>query len=370
MTATGPADAGCPACLDEFGAGAMFCEACGRALRAGPPPTSPATVTPPGTDPALQADPQAPPHGTPATGTPAPGAPAGPTSGCPACGADDAVADDGYCTQCGMLVARPRDHLEFEVDGAAAVTDRGRRRHRNEDHVWLSGHDGAVDVVVCDGVSVSFDPDVASEQATAVAGAALQRAAVGSTADIVAAVGAAADAVAALATTGDPRRAASNPACTVVAACVRGAVVSYGWVGDSRAYWVPAVGPVEQLTEDDSWAVHAVRNGVDAREAARDRRAHAITAWLGADAGPVAPRTATFTASQPGHLLLCSDGLWNYLSDPLLLGETLRAALESTSEKPATALSAARMLTAFANAAGGSDNITVAIVEVPAGRAA
>lgn len=224
--------------------------------------------------------------------------------------------------------------------------------------MWLATRGTEVDVVVCDGVSASFDPDVASEIAAETVGKALTTATAELPESIAAAIVVAGAAVAALATTGDPRRATSNPACTVVAACVRGTEIGYGWVGDSRAYWVPATGAAEQLTEDDSWATHAIGLGADPQAAWNDPKAHAITAWLGADAGPIRPRTGAFFAETPGHLVLCSDGLWNYLTEPAAFADTVRAAVDGS----ATLLDAGRKLVDFANAAGGSDNITVALV--------
>ena len=302
----------CASCADERAAGAAFCEACGRQL----------------------------------SGEPA----------CPSCGTAESVGVDGYCENCGMLAGRPRDHLEADAgEVAAAVTDRGQRHHRNEDAMWLAVRGTDVDAVICDGVSASYDPDVASLTAAETAGARLA-----DDPDVAAAIMAAKVAVAALAEDGDPRRRVSNPACTIVAATVRGADVTVGWLGDSRAYWLPADGPAEQLTEDDSWATHVIKMGADPEAALRDPKAHAITAWLGADAGPVTPRTGEFTVTEPGHLVMCSDGLWNYLPDPADFAEVVRAALHSQG----TLIDAARALADLANEAGGADNITVALVPV------
>ncbi|AGZ43510.1 PP2C family serine/threonine-protein phosphatase [Actinoplanes friuliensis] len=311
----------CASCADERAAGAAFCENCGKALATG----------------------------------------AGLAIGkdCPSCGAAGVVGDDGYCGNCGLLAARPRDHVEADAGLiAAAVTDRGLRHHRNEDAMWLATRGADIDIVVCDGVSSSFDPDVASETAAEAAGKGLS-AATGELPESVAeALITAGAQVAELAGTGDPRRAASNPACTIVAACVRGTEIGYGWVGDSRAYWIPAEGDAEQLTEDDSWATHAISLGAEPQAAWNDPKAHAITAWLGADAGKIHPRTGSFFAETPGHLVLCSDGLWNYLTEPAAFADTVRAALRDTD----SLLAAARSLIDFANAAGGSDNITVVLV--------
>ena len=48
--------------------------------------------------------------------------------------------------------------------------------------------------------------------------------------------------------------------------------------------------------------------------------AHTITRWVGADADSVIPTVVTFDATEPGLLVLCTDGLWNYFEDPLALG--------------------------------------------------
>jgi serine/threonine protein phosphatase PrpC len=328
--------ADCASCADERAAGAAFCEECGRSLKAA------------------------------AESSAVPASPAGDGTTCPSCRAADAVGADGYCTHCGILALRPRDHLELTVDGAGAVTDRGKRHHRNEDAVRIAtrgtGTGGTdVDLVVCDGVSSSFDPDVASDAAAETAVLLLAKAGADGTEQVIeAALVAAGAEVAALASAGDPRRATSNPACTIVAACVRGAVVTVGWVGDSRGYWVPGDGPAVQLTEDDSWAFHAISHGMDPKVAWADRKAHAITAWLGADAGTIEPRTARFVPDAPGHLLLCSDGLWNYLPDHAVLADTVRAHLTAADDLTG----AARSLTAYANDCGGSDNITVALTPV------
>jgi serine/threonine protein phosphatase PrpC len=281
---------------------------------------------------------------------------------CPSCGTAGSIDADGYCGNCGMLTFRPRDHIEAEAGEAGAVTDRGLRHHRNEDAMWLAVRGSDVDVVVCDGVSSSFDPDVASQTAVDCAGEQLAAFKAGDELPerIGEAVVAAGEAVAELIRAGDPRRAASNPACTIVAACVRGSEIGYAWVGDSRAYWLPADGEVVPLTEDDSWATHAIALGADPQTAWNDPKAHAITAWLGADAGTVAPRVGEFAVTAAGHLVLCSDGLWNYLTDPAEFAGTVRKHLQEA-ESP---LAAARSLVAFANGEGGADNITVALIPV------
>ena len=66
------------------------------------------------------------------------------------------------------------------------------------------------------------------------------------------------------------------------------------------------------------------------------------------------------TVTAPGHLVLCSDGLWNYLTDPELFGAAVRAGLRAEG----TLIGGARALCELAIEAGGADNITVALIPV------
>jgi serine/threonine protein phosphatase PrpC len=261
-----------------------------------------------------------------------------------------------------MRQPRPRDHQEIDIGGAAGVTDRGLHHHRNEDALYLKATDDqSVVVVVCDGVSSSVDPDVASQTAVDVAGAMLLDA-VASPPDELAhaiseAVGAAQDAILAIPWT--PQADLGGPSCTLVSAVIHDGTITVAWVGDSRAYWVGPDG-ARQLTEDDSWAAAQVAAGImTAEEASANPQAHAITRWLGEDAPPEGPHLRTFHPETPGRLLVCSDGLWNYAPAPEDLDRLMGGA-----PPDATTLRVAQALTKFALSAGGHDNITVAVVDV------
>ena len=345
----------CPACGEATALGDVFCEACGADL---PPTTAP---TPPRTE----AD-VAPDEGL---SLPTDSAFAAP---CPSCGAAGVEIVDGYCGVCGMKQPAARDHMEMVDVGVAAVTDRGKRHHRNEDAFALAiapaddTHGERVLAVVCDGVSTTVDPDIASQAAC---DAALGVLLAGGT--LPAAYAAARDAVLQVSWVPDPRLGA--PSCTFLAAIVEGADVELATLGDCRSLWLPAEGEEpETLTEDDSWAAEAIAAGAKtAEEAYADRRAHVITRWLGADADPTwEARLSTFTAPGPGRLLLCSDGLWNYAETA---PEVAAAGAAPAGPAPASAsgqhpddlLTAARRLVDFANDHGGSDNITVVLVDLP-----
>src|SRR5690606_11974661 len=106
------------------------------------------------------------------------------------------------------------------------------------------------------------------------------------------------------------------PACTLLAAGVDGDVVLAGRVGGPRVDWLPGDGQAEQLSVDDSWAQEMIAAGVPRAQAESSPQAHAITRWLGPDAPDTDARCAATVPTGPGWLLVCSDGLWNYCSDP------------------------------------------------------
>ncbi|WP_257155701.1 PP2C family serine/threonine-protein phosphatase [Streptomyces sp. Ru87] len=285
------------------------------------------------------------------------------------------IDKDGYCENCGHAQPRERDHMERDLDLVAAVTDRGLRHHRNEDAFTLSTTalpDGApaVVAVVCDGVSSSSRPDEASAAAAEAAGASLLDALPAGTPPGKAlheAVLTAGEAVNSLA--GSAERAPGGqqphmnaPACTIVAAVAAGDTLTVGWIGDSRAYWVPddRTLPARRLTEDDSWAAQMVVNGLMSEaEAYADPRAHAITGWLGADAYELDPHTASCAPGEPGVLVVCTDGLWNYAE----AAEDM--ALAVPADARSRPLHGAQALVGYALDGGGHDNVTVAVLPFP-----
>ncbi|MBB4979421.1 MULTISPECIES: PP2C family serine/threonine-protein phosphatase [Streptomyces] len=305
----------------------------------------------------------------------APTAPAAAPSAalCVACRAGR-VDTDGYCENCGHAQPHERDHTERELSGVAAVSDRGLRHHRNEDAFAVASTtlpDGspATLAIVCDGVSSATRPDEASAAAAEAAGAsllaALPRGAHPQQA-MHEAIVAAAEAVNSLAeepgqdgAEHDPHRHRNAPACTIVGSVVASGLLVVGWVGDSRAYWVPddRSAPPARLTEDDSWAAQMVAAGLmNEAEAYADERAHAITGWLGADSYELDPHTAAFKPDRSGVVVVCTDGLWNYAE----------AAEDMARVVPADAadrlLHGAQVLVGHALDGGGHDNITVALV--------
>ncbi len=349
-------EAACPSCGTPAPPGARFCEGCGTPL-AGTDPTAP--VPRPAPDDAA-------PISTP-TARRRVAAPAPARLPCAACGGE--VGDDRYCTTCGTLAPSPRDHFrEAPAGWVAGVCDRGVRHHRNEDAMALYADPapgGRAVLVVCDGVSSSTDSDRASLAAARasveVLAAPLPRG-LGTAESVEAAAAsvlgrAAAAADAAVIAHTDPS--STNPAsCTWVAAVVEGTTVRYGWIGDSRAYLLPDAGPGRRLTVDDSLAQERIDAGMPRDEAERDPAAHTIVKWLGLDAPDTTPRVGAVAVEGPGWLLVCSDGLWNYASEPAALRMQVDATGSTDPQEVALGL------VRWACEQGGRDNVTVALARV------
>jgi PPM family protein phosphatase len=281
---------------------------------------------------------------------------------CADCGNE--AAFDEYCTVCGHRRREP-DRDEATVGSVVLITDRGIEHARNEDAAAaavLGDRPDVIAVAVSDGVSSSDEPQVAAVAASK-AGVDAMLAAFATSRKTRAAALAGLDAAAkaAVAAATDSGRA---PSCTYTGAIVvptgeGTAQVAVGNVGDSRAYWLPKPpAAAQQLTVDDSLAQELITAGASADSDAVQRGAHTLTRWLGADSEPEPwseTSVQTITAVGPGTVLLCSDGLWNYLPDAADIAGYCNGS---------DAGAAARALTQYALDAGGQDNITVVLIPI------
>lgn len=294
---------------------------------------------------------------------------------CQKCGATaDRIDADRYCLECGFRQILPtHDAIAEELSSSkelqpapnlAGASNRGRRHHQNEDAIALDlvAPNTSV-IVVCDGVSSSQHPELASQAAATACAQAISAALVQGTSDpsiaLFEGVDAALNAVASIPI--DRTSSLDASSTTIVTAIVRDNIATIGWLGDSRAYWL-APEKSTQLTQDDSWLREAVEAGYTLAEAEASPYAHAIVRWLGADTleADSQPNLITFPLPGNGYLLLCSDGLWNYAPDPAYLYHLLQQAPDT---KP---IEIARHLIDYANQQGGQDNITVGILAVTA----
>ena len=264
--------------------------------------------------------------------------------------------------------------LSEPLPGLAEVCDPGMTRDHNEDATAIAaggtGDDRWTVLVVCDGVSSSTHAEQASTLAAHTTRDALAHFArsgdihhEGAASAMKTAIRAAHVAVcASLNPRGSAHGDAPPPGTTIVAALVHRHRLTLGWIGDSRAYWVSPSGS-ELLTRDHSWVNETVARGeMSESEAMAAPLAHALTRCLGpleVGSGKIAevdPDIRVRHLPGPGHVVLCSDGLWNYFPSAPEVSLLVRSAGEG-----ANAAVIARVLVNHALARGGGDNVSVGV---------
>ncbi|MES2644218.1 MAG: protein phosphatase 2C domain-containing protein [Myxococcota bacterium] len=247
----------------------------------------------------------------------------------------------------------------------AALSHVGMERSLNEDNFRVEGRDDDWILLVCDGMGGHEGGEVASEVASEFILASLRADRTANPTVVIfnALVGANAAVVAEA-----ERRGMPDMGTTAVVARVTGDRCWIGWVGDSRLYQLRD-GVRVSGSEDHTRVAEMVRRGIlSAPEAKSHPDAHILTQALGGGAG-VRDTFKPTSWNEPLELqprdvlLLCSDGLYDLLSD-----EEIAALMAGTD--PATA---AQRLVDAANARGGHDNITVIVAlyeadQIPARR--
>lgn len=146
----------------------------------------------------------------------------------------------------------------------------------------------------------------------------------------------------------------SDMGSTAVVALIIGNELYTANLGDSRIYIVSNEGIV-QLTKDHSLVQQMIDSKMITAEHAKDHpQKNVITKSLGIQNDPEPDITEPIELAGNEILILCSDGLTNYVSDE----EILKTVNESSAQD------AANRLVEMANARGGGDNITVQVVKV------
>ena len=256
---------------------------------------------------------------------------------------------------------------------AGGASDVGMRHSPNQDAIALaagSGADGRSIAVACvsDGVSTSPHSEDASALAVEVAcdfltGKLRDAGPTFSDADaLVEAFAEANDAILEAAAV----KTAGTWACTLIVAMVWHDQAVVANIGDSRSYWMPDDGEPVLLSTDDSMAQAQIDLGVDREVAESSSGAHAITKWLGPGSTNVTPTMTSLEITEPGWLLTCTDGLWNYASDPQMMADALAQAVEAEeaeSDDP-QAWAVCCQLIDWANDLGGHDNVTATLMRL------
>jgi protein phosphatase len=231
----------------------------------------------------------------------------------------------------------------------ATATHVGHVREQNEDSVAPKtdgSAEGPIVVAVADGMGGAAAGEVASRLAleAAIAGPASDTDTVRRVSDGNRAV---LDAVMA-----DPSQAGMGTTMTLGVFDAAG-TVHLGHVGDSRAYLLRD-GDLSRLTTDHTYVMELVARGqISAEDAATHPRRNLITRVVGME--NVAVDSPEVTLVPGDRILFCSDGLTDMVDD-----DSIGRILGGETSVPG----AAWALVEAANAAGGIDNTTVAVVDV------
>ena len=143
----------------------------------------------------------------------------------------------------------------------------------------------------------------------------------------------------------------SGMGTTIAVAALTENRLSYAHIGDSRIYLIRS-GSIEQLTDDHSFARNQVgRNGASAEEASHPDMKNILTRAVGIEPD-VEADLGELTVFEGDLLLLCTDGLYNMVSDEEILQIILRAG---------NVRAASEILIDTANENGGMDNISAIV---------
>ena len=234
----------------------------------------------------------------------------------------------------------------------ACASHVGMRREENQDSFGLvSGSDYRL-YIVADGMGGVRGGAIASSLAVKTVEGELSHAPVVAAADVLSAIKSANKSIleAGLA---DP--AIAGMGTTFVALFFSGTSLHVLNVGDSRAYRIRNR-KIEQLTEDHTLVRELVRQGAITEDQAEN---HPVSHMLTRSLGPAPDIEVDCILSKDGPVrgdryLLCSDGLYNMLTESQIL--------QTVCSNPSDV--AVESLVDQANKNGGTDNITVFLVEV------
>lgn len=240
----------------------------------------------------------------------------------------------------------------------ANSTDTGKVRSVNEDSMTTFDSPNGRVVVVCDGMGGQKAGDVASQLAVAVIQDILTDNTFPTPEDAISSSIIAANQ--AILRRASQNEGLSGMGSTCVMLIIKDGQVYYGSVGDSRIYYV-ANRTIHQITKDQSYVQTLVDAGQITKEAAEHHQdKNQITNALGLEnmTPPVIGQMPI--TPEPGSIfVLCSDGLSGMIHNNAILNTVMRYDLPLKER--------ADILVSQANEAGGLDNITVQLVEFPAG---
>lgn len=144
---------------------------------------------------------------------------------------------------------------------------------------------------------------------------------------------------------------------TIVIAWLINRTLYVAWLGDSRAYLVNAAKGIGRLSKDHSYVQQLVDAGALTDEAAMtDPNSNVITRSLGDTSQKAKADVMEYSVVDGDIVLLCSDGLCGVCKDEVIGG--------IVEEGADNLLTCKDRLTETVLEAGGSDNITIALMQI------
>ncbi len=251
------------------------------------------------------------------------------------------------------------------------MTNIGMKREVNQDSFTIKEYNGGLLAVVCDGMGgasggeeasstaaaafsgytdISFAEETLADDGTETKGSADAEGTVREI--LLSAARAANNAVYAAATEDETL---SGMGTTLVSAYIADGKVYAVNVGDSRMYIIKD-DTITQITHDHSYVQYLVDIGkMTADEARTSNNKNIITRAVGTEAEVETDFFVVDTDMSGGHVLLCTDGLTNHLTEE----DIIKCVSESDGPENACA-----SLIEMANLGGGSDNITAVIISM------
>lgn len=251
----------------------------------------------------------------------------------------------GFTAQCGPV------SVTYE-----ARTDRGLVRDDNDDALIVSAATGLFGV--CDGMGGHAAGEIASSVASTSLTNHLKRPCKYPAGKLLSEIQLASEQILADQETHPEHHGMGTTATVLWLAPDGSSRVWIGHVGDSRVYRLRD-SKLEQLTEDHSWTFLLYKEGCLTKEQARAHPGRNLVSRALGHNPNVETDILSFEPAEGDKILLCTDGLSDLLSD--------KDICSILSEHPCD--EAADLLVAQATASGGSDNISLVLLEVTGVRA-
>lgn len=233
-------------------------------------------------------------------------------------------------------------------------TNVGRVRQVNEDSmVTFDSPNGRV-LAVCDGMGGQAAGDLASRLACDIITDILTNHRFDSPAEAITRACMAANQAIVHRATQNPELEGMGSTCVII--IIKDGLVYYGWIGDSRIYYIYN-NQITQLSHDQSYVQQLVDEGsISAQEAFNHPQKNEILNALGLESmTPPEICVSPLSPAPGGVVMLCSDGLSGMVDDNTMANivSNLNVPLQTRVNK----------LIALACENGGTDNITVQLVQ-------